>query len=58
MSLRLDEPTSAWGAARGERRLDARQRAMLEEMGVKVWWPADAAVAVADAVRRAMLRKR
>ncbi|RZI78580.1 MAG: uracil-DNA glycosylase [Variovorax sp.] len=28
--------------------LDARQRAMLEEMGVKVWWPADVAVRAAD----------
>jgi len=33
--------------------LDARQRAMLEEMGVKVWWPAEVAVraaAVAPAI--------
>ena len=33
--------------------LDARQRAMLDEMGVKVWWPAEVAVragAVAPAV--------
>ncbi len=30
--------------------LDARQRAMLEEMGIKVWWPtATVAVVVADA---------
>lgn len=27
--------------------LDARQRAMLEEMGVKVWWPANAPVVTA-----------
>ena len=30
-------------------RLDARQRAMLEEMGVKVWWPAQRRSASADA---------
>jgi DNA polymerase len=30
-------------------RLDARQRAMLEEMGVKVWWPAQRRSAPADA---------
>ena len=30
--------------------LDARQRAMLDEMGVKVWWPAVApVVATVDA---------
>ena len=29
--------------------LDARQRAMLEEMGVKVWWPASVPAAVAPA---------
>ncbi|WP_432728360.1 uracil-DNA glycosylase family protein [Variovorax sp. W6] len=30
-------------------RLDARQRAMLDEMGVKVWWPVPEAVEVAAA---------
>jgi hypothetical protein len=30
-------------------KLDARQRAMLDEMGVKVWWPVPEAVEVAEA---------
>ena len=29
--------------------LDARQRAMLQEMGVRVWWPDEAVAAPADA---------
>ena len=36
--------------------LDARQRAMLDEMGVKVWWPAEVAVrAVAGAAAPAVV---
>ncbi|MFS2055183.1 uracil-DNA glycosylase, partial [Variovorax sp. CT11-76] len=31
-------------------RLDARQRAMLDEMGVKVWWPVPEAAEVPVAV--------
>jgi hypothetical protein len=30
-------------------KLDARQRAMLDEMGVKVWWPVPEAAEVAEA---------
>lgn len=42
---------SAASAAPGLR-LDARQRAMLDEMGVKVWWPAPRRSPVAEAADR------
>jgi uracil-DNA glycosylase family 4 len=36
-------------------KLDARQRAMLDEMGVKVWWPVPEAVEVAEAAPLALV---